>query len=786
MLPVIPVQANPTLDDIEEQIEGLEKQISDLTELMLALFGNIPPPPPPPPETPPPPARPDPAPPNPRLLSPQNVTVQPGEILEVQLTMRNIGAQTASSFLSQATPSAGSPFTVEFLGNSNNVNNIAENRQITMRLRITVNENATPGNHSIDFTHRFRTPAGENATTTDTLHVRVGGEEPGRSNLEIRNMSAPIGNINVGQTATITFDIHNSGQAEARNVRVVATPENATSIVPVQTASTQTIQSIPPGESRSLTFNFSPRDTASTRSYAIGFAVHHGEDTFQQFTSINVYNPEEDEEDETIATLEIRNMTAPTGRINVGQTATISFYVHNTGDAVARNIQVVAEPETAAPIVPMQTASTQTITNLAPGASHRLTFGFSPLSTAITRSYAIGFTISYGDASLRQFAAINVYNPEEDDDETQEGRTQIPRVIVASTVLNPPMPRAGQPFEMEVTFRNTSATRSVNNIRVLMEEVIATIPGQQASHFAGFNPLDGSNTIFLDYLAPLGETTLTLRFTTVTEANPGAHNMRFTFDYQDQDFQTHEASQQISISVAQVSRLELADVMIGGWVTPSVGAQVPFNFRIINSGRVNLINIRVRTEGPFDVSDAGGEDGIFVGQINFQRTTSFDGVIVPLEAGQQSGYFIVSGEDITGEIVEVVHPFTVFVDGGWGMDDYWGEGGGFFEGGGDMGGMRPMFPGGDMPPGEINFCHETGDMLAGEWDWETGEFTATHRMNPETGEWEELSSSFDFLGFIRRPLVWGTAAGVAALAIIVVVVIIVRKKSRYSFDNDDE
>jgi len=708
--------------------------------------------------------------------------------MEVQLTMRNIGAQTASSFLSQATPSTGSPFTVEFLGNSNNVNNIAENRQITMRLQVTVNENATPGNHSIDFTHRFRTPAGENATTTDTLNVRIGGEEPGRSNLEIRNMSAPIGNINVGQTAAITFDIHNIGQAEARNVRVVAAPENATSIVPVQTASTQTIQSIPPGESRSLTFNFSPRDAASTRSYAIGFTVHLGEDSFQQFTSINVYNPDEDEDDDTLATLEIRNMTAPTGRINVGETATISLYIHNTGDAVARNIQVIAEPEAGAPVVPMQTASTQTIASLAPGASHRLTFGFSPLSTAITRSYAVGFTVSYGDASLRQFAAINVYNPEEDDD-TQEGRTQIPRVIVAGTVLTPTIPRAGQPFEMEVTFRNTSATRSVNNIRVLMEEVVASIPGQQASHFAGFNPLDGSNTLFLDYLAPLGETTLTLRFTTVTEANPGAHNMRFTFDYQDQDFDTHEASQQISISVAQVSRLELADVMVGGWVTPSVGAQVPFNFRIINSGRVNLINIRVRTEGPFDVTDAGGEDGIFVGQINFQRTTSFDGVIVPLEAGQQSGYFIVSGEDITGEIVEVVHPFTVFVDGGWDMGG-WDEGGGFFEGGGDMGGMRPIFPGyghdGDMPPGEINFCHETGDMLAGSWDWDTGEFTATHRMNPETGEWEELRSGFDFLGFIRRPLVWGIAAGVAAIAIIIVVVTVIRKKPRHDFDSDDE
>jgi hypothetical protein len=273
---------------------------------------------------------------------------------------------------------------------------------------------------------------------------------------------------------------------------------------------------------------------------------------------------------------------------------------------------------------------------------------------------------------------------------------------------------------------------------------------------------------------------MTLRFTTVTEANPGAHNMRYTFDYQDQDFDTHEASQQISISVAQVSRIELADVVIGGWVTPMVGAHVPFNFRIINSGRVNLMNVRVFTEGPFDVADAGGRDGRFVGQVNFQRTVSFDGAFVPFEPGMQEGYFIITAEDITGEIVELRHPFSVFVEGGFdeGMFERPGFDDGMFE--------RPGMPGMDHPGESIHHDWETGDMLAGSWDWETGEFIATHRMNPETGEWDELNGGFDFLEFIRRPIVWGPVAGVLLILVIVIIVVVRRKKSRFSFDDDDE
>jgi len=771
LMPVMPVMANPpTNAELLEQLleaervnTALQQQVWQLQQ-QLNETGTEPTTTRPPDE------------PRLHIFSPQNITVRPGETTEVELILRNVGTGSAQGIMSQATPSG--PFTIEFLNNSNLTNNINEGRQHTIRMRISVNDNVPSGNHSIAFTHHFRPQNQASRTTTDTLSVRIAGDDE-TSNLTIRNMTAPTGQIDVGQTASISFDVHNSGSREARNVRIEASPQVPAAIVPVLTANIQSIPVIPPGESRRVTFNFSPRDAAETRSYAIGFTVRHAEDSFEQFASINVNNPNQDD----IANIEIRGMTAPTGNLNVGQTGTVSFYVHNNGDTEARNIRVVAAPESSA-IRSVQTSNSQTITSLNPGESRRLSFSFAPQRSATTGSYAIGFTVTYGSESIQQFTALNVYNPDEDAD----GRVQIPRVIVANTVLYPPMPRAGQPFEMEVTFRNTSATRSVNNIRVLMEEVIAHTPGQQQqTHWAGFNPLDGSNTIFIDNLAPQGETTMTLRFTTVVEATPGAHNMRFTFDYQDQDFVTHTANQQISISLAQVSRLELSDVSVGGWVTPMVGMQVPFNFRIINSGRVNVMSIRVHTEGPFDVADAGGTDGIFVGQINFQRTTGFDGVIVPLYPGEQSGYFIVSGEDITGQIVEIRHPFTIFVEGGFEGGE-WGEGGGFMPGrpGMDMGRPGIDMGGPGMAMGEA-WCQVSGEMVqTGYICEETGMWVDLGEWCPQTGAWLPFSTGFDFIAFISRPVVWGSAIGVGVIGIIVAVVIITRKKkSRFDFDDDD-
>jgi len=719
--------------------------------------------------------------PHPRIISPQHITVQPGETVEIDLTLRNIGTRTASNVLSQLTTSAGAPFVVEFIGTTNFFSTIPERSQRTIRIRITVEADANPGTHSIDFTHLFRNQAGTNLNATDNLQVRIAGEVQGLSNLEIRNMTAPHGQIGVGQTATISFYVHNTGQAEARNIRVDAAPDTAV-IVPVQTSSTQTITSLAPGASQRMTFHFSPRDTAATRSYAIGFTVRYGDTSFEQFASINVYNPEEEDEDDRLANLEIRNMTVPSGVFDVGAAANFSFYVRNIGDAEARNIRVVAAADSAA-VVPVQHSSTQVIPVLAPGESQRMTFSFAPTNAADTRSYAIGFTVHYGDEQFQQFAALNAYNPDpEEDEDTPGGRTQIPRVIISHSAPTPLVPRAGHEFVLDVTFRNTSATRSVNNVRILMEEVLGTsIPGA-GSHFAGFSPVGGSNTLFIDYIPPHGEYSMTLRFTTVTEASPGAHSMRFSFDYQDQDFYTHTATEAIAISVAQVTRIELSDVHIGGWGMPQVGMPLDFSYNIINSGRVDLINVRVRAEGPFDVQQAGR----FIGPLRHQRTTGFDGRLIPLEGGELQGRFIVYGEDMTGEMIEIYHEFTVWVEGGF--DDNWTEGGGFhFDGGdmGDIGMIRPEMPMDDMHARAQAWCPVAEDMVEiGYTCPDTYMWVSLGNWCMETGAWIPYDTSFDFVEFISRPIVWGSAAAVGGIGLLVVIIIVIRKRSRFNFDED--
>lgn len=718
------------------------------------------------------------------LITPHNITVAPGESQDVTLTLRNVGSRAMHSLFSVAVPSANAPFTVEFLQNSNSVSQIGVNAQREMTIRVTVNENAATGPHTISLNHFFEDHLRRPGTSSDVINVRI-TDELGTPSLEIRGMTPPAAAVSVGQTGTFRFELHNTGDAETRDIRVaVVLP---TEITPINQGNNISVPAIPAGESREVSFDLRPTAAASTRAYDIQFSVSYGAGdaarTFSQFSAMNVYNPDDDG---TAPTLEIRDITVPTGNVNVGQTGTIRFYVHNSGDAEVRNIRVTATPTAA--VVPT-TQNPITIPTVAAGESRPVTFTFRPTDAAATQFHNIQLAVAQvvGEAAVPLFSqhtGFNVYNP---DDENGDGdRTLVPRVMVSEHIVYPAIPRAGQEFDLTITFRNTSSTVGVSNISINLTEAAGAAVAGQAAHTAGFSPVTGSDTLFLESLAPLQEVTKTLRYTTSMEATPGIHNMRVTFDYQDQHGNVvPPVTQLITIPLAQVTRLEIHNLNMPEW--SSVGSSIWFSFQIINSGRVGLESVRVRIEGPFDLTDAHGEQGRFIGRIPAQRMASTDGRLVPWEAGNIQGNIIITGEDSTGAEVELIQPFFMFVDEGFGFGDDW-FGGDEWHGGG-----RPMpgFPGmpgfDDDEEDDANifvrafravFTREV--YVAPEW-WEEewhGEFTAENaRM---MGIFPDVGREVRLLTAILIPI------GVLALAVGIPVIVIVKKRKNRLLDFDDE
>jgi len=725
--------------------------------------------------------------PRPHIVTPQNILVEPGEVREVVITIRNIGNDAAQNFLSTATVSEGAPFIVEFINNSNRFTSLNDNQQRTMTLRITVNSNAEIGATGlISFTHRFSNRAGVHSQTTDTINVRIIGEEEveGTTNVRLTNLVNSVSNLGPDQNFNVTATLQNTGTAPAHSVSINIANMDAAVLLLTSDLNDASFPVLEPGESRQVSFSFRTRDVASTFT-TVNFRVSYDEAAENRPLTpfpVTIIAIPEDYAD-TSPNIELRGLTVPTGRLNVGQAGQISFELVNTGDAEARNISVSVSSMVAGALVPT-TLDRQNIQSLEVGGVQAFTFGFMPTSSAETRNYPVQIRIEYQLPSTGtpgtgapgtnggpappapptpfvQYVGLNVYNPEDEDDDRPdepEGR-QIPRIIVSEFTLYPQIPRAGQNFEMEITFMNTSSTRAVNNIRIILDAPPPATGGPGGTGVTGgdsvFTPVGGSNTLFVSDLAP-GETmTRTVTMFTVPDAAPRIYSLRINLDYQDEDFDLHAVTELLSIPVAQDSRLETRPPEVFIMPFMDMFGFVDFEFDIINSGRVNLRNLRIRVDGNFDTHQADD----YLGNLQQGRVVNFRGRIFPSEPGLQEGAIVISAEDDAGEIVEIVHPFVIDVMGGFGdefhFEDDWGEGGGRFPGEFDMG---------DHFPGEFDM----GDRFPGDYGFDDGE---------QGGIFSRM------WGFMRRPVFWGPAAGVVVAAIIIIVMLVKRKNSRLDFED---
>jgi len=697
------------------------------------------------------------------IVTPQNIVVEPGEVLEIAVTVRNIGSAAAQGFLSTATVAGDAPFVVEFLNNSNRINSLNNGSQRDMIMRITVDASAAPGDTGvINFIHRYNQANGAPESSEDRINVRVAGEA-GTTNVRLGNFQMSTSAIGPDQTFTVTADVQNLGTVAASDVQIAVDNLSSSTIFLTSDINNNFITTLEPGQTRQVSFTFRTARDIGSRTHELEFrliyrGVSADRDLIPLFVTVLA------DYATTSPNLVIRSLSVPTARLSMGQTGRIAFELVNNGDAEAHDIRIEVEPTNG--LVPT-TSNVQTLRTLGPGESHSFDFGFMPAPGAGSHSHPIRIDVDYAirgaggtPSPFAQYVALNVYNPEDDDDD-EPGRTQTPRIIVSSFAPYPQIPRAGQNFDMEITFLNTSASRSVNNVMIVLEAQAAALPGGQVGS-AVFTPVGGSNTLFVPFLAPGEAVTQTVTMFTLPDAAPRMYTLQVNLDYQDQDYNNHDAVQLLSIPVAQFSRLETEPPELQIMPFMDMFGFVDFDFRILNTGRVDLRNVRVRVDGNFDTS----ESNQYMGNLAIGRTNTFRGRIRPLEPGFQEGAIVVYAEDEAGEIVYISHPIAIEVGGGGDFGD--GFGGEF---GGDFGDGR-------WPEGEDGWLEGGADRFPD--------------FGPDGGMWGE-----DFNGegeggifsriwaFMRRPVFWGPAAGVIVAAGVAVGIVINRKRSSLDFDDDD-
>jgi len=668
-----------------------------------------------------------------KLISPLSVSIKPGETIEVDLNLKNIGISSALNLLVLA--NADSPLTAQFVRGAGSVGILNENSTRSAKMQITASEDISADTYAIKLEYYYKDGNNKNISGSDTLNVRVNTAAVKTPRVSLLGFKSSIASVAPGGSFTVTAVLENLGDGTASDVQVSLEGLDSAFLYLTSDLNAAYIRTAASGFKNELSFAFTAAQDARAGTYPLTFVVSYSDSSGKDLSSkhtyfVSVASPAVSEER---AVLAFTDITVPS-TTNVGGRASVTMIVTNVGRVAAKNVELTAQSEESllAPI----TANKMIIGRLAPGESQTVRFTFMPTSDAATRTYMVTLSAKYAtgindnEDSFHQYAGVFVNNPEKNAEAspTQSIGIPKPKMIISEYSCDPGIVRAGREFDLNFTFQNASAVREVTNLKITLTTRDVNDRGQSV-----FAPVGASNTFYIDSIKPKAQIQKTLTMFTIPNAEQRSYTIDVAFEYQDETFTaTHMETEVISINVRQVTRIETNEF----WIPDSVpaGQMVYIQFSIINSGRVSLNNLRVRVDGEFDTSNSD----IYVGNLGRGNSQYYEGYFIPNEPGEWEGSVVVYGEDDTGEIVECVRPFTLYVyEMTYDYNDPYG--------GGYPGMEKPVWDDGDR------FGDEGGSFFQKAWI------------------------------FIKKPYVWGPVAGLVVAA-TVIVTILLRKRQRVDFD----
>ena len=212
-----------------------------------------------------------------------------------------------------------------------------------------------------------------------------------------------------------------------------------------------------------------------------------------------------------------------------------------------------------------------------------------------------------------------------EDGASEEAPESAPVILVEKSVVSTGTAKAGEDFDVTVTLKNTSKTKSVQNMVASI-----TVPS------ADFELKNNSNTIFIDKLGAEKTTDLSLTFHVGKSTVDGNYPIEVALSYDDSKANTLSSAGTFVVTVEQPLNVKLTMPAIAADLT--AGDTVPLSFQVMNLGRSTVYNVRcdvtgdglVQTKTAFvgnmeSGNDGEGDSNIFVspmeGENQYGKTT---------------------------------------------------------------------------------------------------------------------------------------------------------------------
>lgn len=464
---------------------------------------------------------------------------------------------------------------------------------------------------------------------------------------------SPLQTINAGQNKTLRIQLSNTTNSILGKIQVSSTlPEGMTFNASDATKSIY----LGRRETAELTLDVSAGKemTSGTQTISLKAMYKYGSEVKTE--EIPVYLKVTGMEEQTggSGSLAVTNYKVDKSTVPAGDTFKLNVTVQNNTGKAVKGLQVKLDGLATEGITVNGGLDTQTIQNLASGASTTLTYNMATSKKLETGNQILTVNLKNGEEETASKVFVPVKGTKTSSDENTEGvGMSKPQIIMQSYSFGESSVVGGQTFPLTLNVKNTSSVSAIENVKMTIESAPDETTG------GVFTPANSSNTFFIARVPAGGVFTESIDMLVKADAAPKSYGLQVKFSYEavlDGKRESLEATETITVPVTQPDRFEVNEVELYSPIylgdSPSISVQY------VNQGKSTIFNLSVEATGE---NFTTGETKSYIGNVESGASDSFDLSINPVDVGPLTGTLKFTYEDANGDTKEIIREFSAEV-----------------------------------------------------------------------------------------------------------------------------
>lgn len=450
--------------------------------------------------------------------------------------------------------------------------------------------------------------------------------------------------VKAGESFEFALTVKNVGDEGARYITIV----NADKEAPVywETAvDTYTIYRMSAGGKKEININLKVKETADVGTYALPFDITYSNASGSEYSNKQTIYFEVVKEFSKPLIL-VRNVKTNPENVTANSENRLSFEIYNTGDLDARRVKLTLKGMAKDGFMIKDSIDNRYYDELLGKESKTVKFDLLVSENIPKGTNQVEVELNYFDQDNKEYTdtkTIYINNVEGTEGDSGKG---VPKIIVDSYNINPNTVTAGQTVSFEFTLKNTHLSKSIKNMKAVVDSEDGT-----------FTLEGGSNSFYVSELKPQDKFTKTIYLRAKTDALSRAYPVTIDFDYEDSDGNSHTTTEKINIPVVEKTDLSIDN--INGPYEMYVGNTGYISFEYYNKGKATISNLSVSVEG--DYSSVNQTN--YIGNVE-AGSGSYSEVEVRADVdGNAKGTLIFSFEDSSGNVKTIERPIEGFVYG---------------------------------------------------------------------------------------------------------------------------